>query len=72
MTETQLLAELAQSCRMLACHQKNPNVSDMLHDLKEDFIQKARDIESGKRHSDREQPPLDGERLRASLTPRFS
>jgi len=44
MTETQLLAELAQSCRMLACHQKNPNVSDMLHDLKEDFIQKARDI----------------------------
>ena len=72
MTETQLLAELAQSCRLLACHEQNPNVLDMLHDLEEDFIQKAKDIESGKRHSDREHPWHDGESLRASLTPRSS
>ena len=69
MMSAQLLAELAQSCRLLACHEKNPNVLDMLHDLEEDFIQKAKDIESGKRRSDRDQPRQDGERLRASLTP---
>ena len=72
MVEAQLLADLVQSCRQLASHQQNPNVLDMLHDLEEDFIQKAKDIESGKRHSDREQPRQDGERLRASLTPRSS
>jgi hypothetical protein len=72
MTETQLLAELAQSCRLLACHQKNPNVLDMLHDLEEDFIQKGKDIESGKRHSDPVQPRQDGERLQASSTLRSS
>jgi len=72
MVETRLLAELAQSCRLLACHEQNPNVLDMLYDLEEDFIQKAKDIESGKRHADREQPRQDGERLRASLTPRSS
>jgi hypothetical protein len=44
----------------------------MLHDIEEDFIQKAKDIESGKRHADREQPRQDGEKPRASLTPRSS
>jgi hypothetical protein len=72
MVETQLLADLVQSCRLLAYHQQNPNILDMLHDLEEDFIQKARDIESGKRHADREQPRQDGERLRAASTPRSS
>ena len=72
MVETQLLADLLQSCRLLASHQKNPNVLDMLHDLEEDFIQKARDIESGKRLADREQPRQDGERLRAASTLRSS
>jgi hypothetical protein len=52
MLEAQLLAELVQSCRLLACHQHNPNTLDMLHDLEEDFAQKARDIEAGKRRSD--------------------
>ncbi len=45
MMNAQLLAELAQSCRLLASHQQNQNVLDMLHDLEEDFAQKARDIE---------------------------
>ena len=67
MAETQLLAELVQSCRLLAYHQKNPNVLDVLHDLEEDFIQKAKDIESGKRYADCEQPRQNDERLRASL-----
>jgi hypothetical protein len=71
MTETQLLAELAQSCRLLACHQKNPNVLDMLHDLEEDFIQNGKDIENGKRHADREQPRQVDERLPASSMLRF-
>jgi hypothetical protein len=71
MTETQLLAELAQSCRLLACHEQNPNVLDMLHDLEEDFIQKGKDIESGKRHADREQPRQVDERLQASSMLRF-
>jgi len=68
MGETQLLADLVQSCRLLAHHQKNPNVLDMQHDLKEDFIQKVKDIESEKRHADREQPRQDGDRLRAAST----
>jgi hypothetical protein len=41
MTEAQLMTELAESCRRLACYQRNPNVLDMLHDLEEDFIQAA-------------------------------
>lgn len=48
MTDARLMAELAQSCRLLACHQRNPNILDMLHDLEEDFAQKAKDLESGK------------------------
>ena len=68
MGETQLLADLVQSCRLLAHHQKNPKVLDMLHNIEEDFIQKARDIESGKRHADREQPRRDGDSLRAAST----
>jgi hypothetical protein len=72
MVETQLLADLVQSCRLLAYHQKNPNVLDMLHDLEEDFMQKAKDIENGKRHADREQPRQDGERIRAASTFRSS
>jgi hypothetical protein len=72
MGETRLLAELVQSCRLLARHQKNLNVLDMLHDLEEDFIQKARNIESGKRHADREQPQQDGDRLRVASTLRSS
>jgi hypothetical protein len=72
MINAQLLAELAQSCRRLAYHQQNPNVLDMLLDLEEDFIQKAKDIETGKRHTDREQSRQDRERLRASSTLRSS
>ena len=72
MVETQLLADLVQSCRLLAYHQKNPNVRDMLHDLEEDFLQKARDIESGKRYAHREQPRQDGETLRAASILWFS
>jgi hypothetical protein len=45
---------------------------DMLHDLEEDFIQKAKDIETGRRHADREQPRRDGDRLRAASTLRSS
>jgi hypothetical protein len=41
MTEAQLMTELAESCRRLACYQRNPNILDMLHDLEEDFAQKA-------------------------------
>ena len=72
MVETQLLADLVQSCRLLAYHQKNPNVLDMLHDLEEDFIQKAKDIESGKRHVDRERPRQDREWLRTLFILRSS
>jgi hypothetical protein len=68
MVETRLLADLVQSCRLLACHQQNPNVLDMLHDLEEDFIQKARDIEGGKRHADRKELQQDGEGLLAAST----
>jgi hypothetical protein len=72
MVETQLLADLVQSCRLLAYHHQNPDFIDMLHDLEEDFIQKARDIESGKRRADREQARQYGERLRAASTVRSS
>jgi hypothetical protein len=67
MMNAQLLAELAQSCRLLASHQQNQNVLDMLHDLEEEFAQKARDIESRNLQVDGglEQSP-DGGRFRRS------
>ena len=55
MNDARLMNELAQSCRVLACHQQNTDILDMLHDLEEDFVQKAKDIEGGKRHADHEQ-----------------
>jgi uncharacterized phage infection (PIP) family protein YhgE len=48
----QLLAELAQSCRLLASYQQNETVLDMLHDLEEDFAQKASDIGDGNQQVD--------------------
>jgi hypothetical protein len=53
MTQTQLMTELAESCRRLACYQQNPDVLDMLHDLEEDFVQKAgkRETETGGKKS---------------------
>ena len=73
MIDAELLAKLVQSCRLLACHEQNPNILDMLHDLEEDFVQKAKDIDSGKRHADGRQPSRqDGERLRASSALRSS
>jgi hypothetical protein len=45
----------------------------LLHDLEEDFVQKAKDIEGGKRHADHEQSlRYEGEWLRTSSTPCFS
>jgi hypothetical protein len=49
MTDFQLLNELAERCRKLAVRQQNVNVLDMLHDLEEDFMQKARKIEGEQR-----------------------
>jgi hypothetical protein len=73
MMNAQLLAELAQSCRLLASHQQNQNVLDMLHDLEEEFVQKARDIESGNRQvSVRLGQAQDGHRFRPSPTCRSS
>jgi hypothetical protein len=73
MNDARLMAELAQSCRVLACHQKNPDILDLLHDLEEDFVQKAKDIEGGKRHADHEQSlRYEGERLQTSSTPCYS
>jgi hypothetical protein len=70
MTDVRLMAELAQSCRLLACHQHNPNILDMLHDLEEDFAQKATDIECGKRHAGHNEPlPQKSGPLRASSGP---
>jgi len=67
MTDARLMAELAQSCRLLACHQQNPNILDMLHDLEEDFEQKAKDIQSGNRLADRPHSlRYESEHLRAS------
>lgn len=67
MTDARLMAELAQSCRLLACHQQNPNILDMLHDLEEDFEQKAKDIQSGNRLADRQHSlRYESEQLRAS------
>jgi hypothetical protein len=73
MTDARLMAELAQSCRLLACHQQNPIVLDMLHDLEEDFEQKAKDIERGKRHTGYNEPlRQESEPLRVSSRPWFS
>ena len=47
MTEAKLFNELAESCRKLACRQQNQNILDMLHDLEEDFIQKAKKVDAG-------------------------
>lgn len=69
MMNAQLLAELAQSCRLLASHQQNQNVLDMLHDLEEDFAQKVRDIETGNRQGAvRLEEPRVGHRARPSPT----
>jgi hypothetical protein len=65
MTEAQLMTELAESCRRLACYQRNPNVLDMLHDLEEDFIQAAakRETEtSGGHKPTSEDVPTSGQR----------
>jgi hypothetical protein len=56
MTDARLMAELAQSCRLLACHQQNSNILDMLHDLEEDFEQKVKDIQNGKRQDCNKEP----------------
>jgi hypothetical protein len=73
MTDARLMAELAQSCRLLAFHQQNPVVLDMLHDLEEDFEQRARDIERGKRHAGyNELFRKEREPLRVSTSPWFS
>jgi hypothetical protein len=74
MNDARLMIELAQSCRRLACHQQNPNILDMLHDLEEDFVQKAKEIEGGMRHADHEQLLRhDGRQIRTSSSaPWFS
>jgi hypothetical protein len=46
MNDAPLMVELSLCCRLLACHQQNPNILDMLHDLEEEFVQKAKNIES--------------------------
>lgn len=73
MNDARLMTELAQSCRLLARHQQNPNILDMLHDLEEDFVQKAKDIEAGKRHADHEQSLRnEGGQIRTFSVPWFS
>ena len=73
MTDAPSMAELAQSCRLLACHQQNPVILDMLHDLEEDFEQQARDIERGKGHAGYNEPlRQESEPLRVSFRPRLS
>ena len=47
--EAKVLSELAQCCRRIADYQQNPDVLDMLHDLEQEFIQKAKILE----HRDR-------------------
>jgi hypothetical protein len=73
MIDAQLLAEPAQSGRLFACHQQNLNILDMLHDPQEDFVQKANDIETGKRHAGGKLTPWQqSERIRASSALRSS
>jgi hypothetical protein len=45
MNEAKILSELAQCCSRIADYQQNPNVLDMLHDLEQEFIQKAKNLE---------------------------
>jgi hypothetical protein len=42
MSEAKLMCELALCCRRIADHQQDPTVQDILHDLEQDFIQKAK------------------------------
>ncbi len=73
MTDARRMAELAKSRRLLTCHQHNPNILDMLHDLKEEFEQNAKDIRRGKRHDGNKEPSQqDGESLQASSGSWFS
>ncbi len=72
MTDARLMTEFAQG-RLLACHQNNPNILDMLHDLEEEFEQKAKDIGRGKQHDGNKEPSQqEGESLQASSGPWFS
>jgi hypothetical protein len=73
MNDARLMTELAQSCRLLACHQQNPNIPDMLHDLEEDFVQKAKEIDGGKqRAADHDPLRHEGGQIRSSSAPWFS
>jgi len=45
MNEAKRLSELAQFCRRIADDQQDPNVLDMLHDLEQDLVQKAKALE---------------------------
>lgn len=45
MNEVKRLSELAHFCRRIADDQQDPNVLDMLHDLEQDLIQKAKILE---------------------------
>jgi hypothetical protein len=73
MIDAQLLAELAQSGRLLTCHRQNPNIVDMLYDLEDDFVQKADDIESRKWHSGGKLTPWqESDGIRASTALRSS
>jgi hypothetical protein len=45
MNEVIRLSELAHVCRRIADDQQDPNVLDMLHDLEQDLIQKAKVLE---------------------------
>jgi hypothetical protein len=45
MNEAKRLSELAQFCRRIADDQQDPNVLDMLHDLEQDLVQKAKVLE---------------------------
>jgi hypothetical protein len=47
--EAKVLSELAQCCRRIADYQQNTDVLDMLHDLEQEFIQKAKILEHGDR-----------------------
>jgi hypothetical protein len=51
MNEAKRLSELAQFCRRIADYQQDPNVLDALHDLEQDFIQKAKVLERRIRHN---------------------
>jgi hypothetical protein len=51
MNEAKRLFELAQFCRRIADYQQDPNVLDALHDLEQEFIQKAKVLERRLRHN---------------------